>query len=173
MSELKLLVDNLSVSRSIKRISHEILEKNKGCQDMVLVGIKTRGEYLAKRIQANILAFENELIPVIPIDVRSYRDDLEFHLEKELIDFNFKDKIVILVDDVLYKGRTVRAAIEAVLKHGRAKSIQLAVLIDRGHRELPIKPDFVGKNIPTAEKEQIQCMLTETDQEDAVYIKSH
>lgn len=170
---MKLLLDELSINRSIKRISHEILERNKGCENLVLVGIKTRGEYLAKRIKANILLFENELIPTIALDVKSFRDDLDIRSEKELINYDFKDKIVILVDDVLHKGRTVRAAIEAIMFNGRAKSIQLAVLIDRGHRELPIKPDYVGKNIPTSEQEEIKCMLMECDNQDAVYIKSH
>lgn len=168
---MKLLLDELAISRSIKRISHEILEKNKGCENLVLVGIKTRGEFLAQRIRSNILLFENELLPIIALDVKSYRDDLKIKLKKELIDFDFKDKIVILIDDVLYKGRTVRAAIDAVMFNGRAKAIQLAVLIDRGHRELPIKADYVGKNIPTSEQEEIKCLLKEIDDGEGVYIK--
>ena len=157
--ELKtILLDELSVNRALKRISHEIVERNKGVADLVLLGIARGGIPVCEGLAKNIKDIESVALPVGQIDITLYRDDLD---KKSLdatvtgskIDFSIQDKCVVLCDDVLYTGRTVRAAIEAVLKFGRPKSIQLAVLIDRGHRELPIRADYVGKNVPTAKDE--------------------
>ncbi|MFN3327920.1 MAG: bifunctional pyr operon transcriptional regulator/uracil phosphoribosyltransferase PyrR [Fervidobacterium sp.] len=162
------------IRRSLMRIAHEILEKNKGANDIVLVGIITRGEYLARRIAKNISLIEGVQVPIGAIDVAPFRDDEKRTTkdsDKSQIDFELKDKIVILVDDVLFTGRTVRAAMDAIVSRGRPKSIQLAVLIDRGHREFPIRPDYIGKNIPSSkEKEVVKVKLKETDGEDGVYI---
>ncbi len=167
------LMDDKAIERALIRISHEIVEKNKGVNDLVLVGIKRRGVPLAKRIQAYILDFEGVTLPVSSVDITLYRDDLEEdydkpHIKNAKIDVNIKDQKVILVDDVLYTGRTVRAALDAVTSNGRPKSIQLAVLIDRGHRELPIRADYVGKNVPTSKEELIKVMLLEVDGKNAV-----
>ncbi len=171
MNNKKILFDEISIKKSIKRISHEILERNHKVKDVVLVGIKRRGEIIAKRIQAEILNIENSLVATLGIDVYNYRDDiLEKRIENVDINYNFKDKIVILIDDVLHKGRTARAGIEYIIQNGRASQIQLAILVDRGHRELPIKPDYIGKNIPTAKNEEIICHLKEIDGEDVIYI---
>ena len=169
------LMDDKAISRALKRISHEIIEKNKGVSDIVLVGIKTRGKPLSKRIHANILKFEGVSVPLESIDITLYRDDLEEDYEypnisSRKIKTNIKDKNVILIDDVIYTGRTARAALDAVTSNGRPKTIQLATLIDRGHRELPIRPDFVGKNIPTSKKEIVKVSLYETDEKDSVDI---
>jgi len=156
------------------RISHEILEKNKGAQDLVLVGIITRGVHLAKRISKNIAMIENVEIPVGALDVAPFRDDdrrTSREEDKSQIDFSVEGKKVILVDDVLFTGRTIRAAMDAIISRGRPKSIQLAVLVDRGHREFPIRPDFVGKNIPSSkDTELVKVRLKEVDDEDGVYI---
>jgi len=156
------------------RISHEILEKNKGAQDLVLVGIITRGVQLAKRISKNIAMIENVEIPVGALDVAPFRDDdrrTSREEDKSQIDFSVEGKKVILVDDVLFTGRTIRAAMDAIISRGRPKSIQLAVLVDRGHREFPIRPDFVGKNIPSSkDTELVKVRLKEVDDEDGVYI---
>ncbi len=167
------LMDEKAMERALIRISHEIVEKNKGVKDLVLVGIKRRGVPLAERIKQNILDFEGVTLPVSSVDITLYRDDLEEDYDKPLIrnakiDVNIKDQKVILVDDVLYTGRTVRAALDAVTSNGRPKSIQLAVLIDRGHRELPIRADYVGKNVPTSKEELIKVMLMEVDGKNAV-----
>jgi len=169
------LMDEKAIERALVRISHEIVEKNKGVKDIVLVGIKRRGVPLAERIQENIRKFEDAEIPVSSVDITLYRDDLEEDYETPMIknaqiDVPIKDKKVILVDDVLYTGRTVRAALDAVTENGRPKSIQLAVLIDRGHRELPIRADYVGKNVPTSRNELIKVMLEEVDGRNAVDI---
>jgi len=162
------LLDDLAVTRAIKRISHEITEHNNGVEGIILVGIKTRGVPFARMIQQNLLTLENVLIPIEEIDITLYRDDLteinrEPKLNEDKINSDVNGKIVILCDDVLYTGRTCRAAIDAVLKHGRPKSIQFAVLIDRGHRELPIRADYVGKNVPTSHSELIAVKFIETD----------
>ena len=167
------ILDELALNRAIKRLSHEIIEHNNGVEDIILVGIKTRGVPLAKIIQTNLLALENVKVPVEEIDITLYRDDLtEIHKEPELledkINSDVNGKIVVLCDDVLYTGRTCRAAIDAVLKHGRPKSIQFAVIIDRGHRELPIRADYVGKNVPTSHNEIIAVKLKEIDGVDSV-----
>lgn len=169
------LLDKKAIERALVRIAHEIVEKNKGVEDLVLVGIKRRGVPLAERIRENILKFEDVNLPVASVDITLYRDDLEEDydtpfIKNALIEVPIKDKKVILVDDVLYTGRTVRAALDAVTKNGRPKSIQLAVLIDRGHRELPIRADYVGKNVPTSRNELVKVMLEEIDGRNAVDI---
>ena len=170
-----ILFDAQAISRALTRITHEILEKNKGTDDLVLVGIKTRGSYLANRIYENIKAIEDKAIPVGELDITLYRDDLseksnEALLKGNTIDFDITDKIVILVDDVLYTGRTVRAALDAVIDLGRPRLIQLAVMIDRGHREFPIRADYIGKNIPTSRDEAIMVRLQELDGEEQVIL---
>lgn len=175
MQEKAILLDDKSIQRALIRISHEIIEKNKGVESVVLLGIKTRGVPIARRIANYIESFEGIKVPVGTIDISFYRDDLtekysEPHVEKNKIEFDIKDKKVILVDDVIFTGRTVRAALDAVMDLGRPKSIQLAVLVDRGHRELPIRPDYVGKNVPTSLNEVIEVKLYETDGEDKVII---
>lgn len=169
------LMDEKAIERALVRISHEIVEKNKGTEDLVLVGIKRRGVPLAERIRKNILQFEDIDVPVTSVDITFYRDDLEKDYANPLIknaeiDIPIKGKKIILVDDVLYTGRTVRAALDAVTSNGRPQSIQLAVLIDRGHRELPIRADYVGKNVPTSKEELIKVMLMEIDGRNAVDI---
>ena len=170
---MKQLFNEDAIKRTLVRISHEILEKNKGCDDLVLVGILTRGRYLASRIQENIARFEGVELPCGYIDITNYRDDkkVENYDDKTKIDFDIKGKKVVLIDDVLFRGRTVRAAMEGILKIGRPKEIQLVALIDRGHRELPIRADYVGKNIPSGLQEKIEVHLKEIDAEDAVVIK--
>lgn len=169
---MKKILEADDIRRSLMRISHEILEKNKGAKDIVLLGIFTRGYYLAKRIAENIGKIENVVVPAGGLDVGPFRDDEKKTTnDKSVIDFDLNNKIVILIDDVLFTGRTVRAAMDAVINRGRPKSIQLAVLIDRGHREFPIRPDYVGKNIPSSKnKEMIKVKIVEVDGEDAVYI---
>ena len=153
------LLDEMGVTRALIRISHEIVERNKGVDDVVLVGIKSRGIPLAKRISDIIFQAYGADIMVGELDISLYRDDLTENggpVVKSLnLDVSVTGKKVILVDDVMFTGRTVRAAIEAILKHGRAAAIQLAVLIDRGHRELPLRPDYVGKNVPTSKNEVV------------------
>ncbi|WP_448375020.1 bifunctional pyr operon transcriptional regulator/uracil phosphoribosyltransferase PyrR [Fervidobacterium sp.] len=162
------------IRRSLMRISHEIVEKNKGAQDLVIIGIITRGVHIARRISKNIAIIENVDIPVGALDVAPFRDDdkrTSREEDKSQIDFSVEGKKVILVDDVLFTGRTIRAAMDAIISRGRPKSIQLAVLIDRGHREFPIRPDFVGKNIPSSkDSEIVKVRLKEVDNEDGVYI---
>lgn len=169
------VMDRAAVARSLARITHEITEKNKGCENIVLIGIKRRGYPLAKALAENIEKFEGVSVPVGSIDITLYRDDLSETVNaprasSSELPCDVVDKHVILVDDVIYTGRTVRAAIEAVFSYGRARSIQLAVLIDRGHRELPIRPDFVGKNIPTSKDEVISVKVDEFDGECGVSI---
>lgn len=171
-------MDEVKIKRSITRISHEIIEKNKGGQDIVLVGIKRRGVPIAKRIAENIKNFEGIDIPVGILDISLYRDDLSELSQDPIVknnklDIDIKDKKIILVDDVIYTGRTVRAAIQAIFDNGRPGKIQLAVLVDRGHRELPIRPDYVGKNIPTSLSEAILVELNEIDANDSVKILVH
>lgn len=167
------LLDEKAMKRTLTRIAHEIIEKNKGVDNVVLLGIKRRGVPIAERIAKLIEEFEDTKLLVGSVDITLYRDDLtelgeEPILNKSSLGVDVKDKDVILVDDVLYTGRTARAALEAVIKSGRPSSIQLAVLIDRGHRELPIRADYVGKNIPTSRKELISVMVSEIDGEDSV-----
>ena len=162
-----------AVNRSMTRITHEIIEKNSGVSDLVLLGIQRRGMPLAEMLRRNISRFEGTDVPVGSIDISLYRDDLtglsDMPAEgSSIIPCDITGKTVILVDDVIYTGRTVRAAIEAVFHYGRPKSIQLAVLIDRGHRELPVRPDYVGKNIPTSHTELVSVMVQEFDGETGV-----
>lgn len=173
-----IIMDEVKIKRSITRISHEIIEKNKGGQDVVLVGIKRRGVPIAKRIAENIKNFEGIDIPVGTLDISLYRDDLSELSQDPIVknnklDIDIKNKKIILVDDVIYTGRTVRAAIQAIFDNGRPGKIQLAVLVDRGHRELPIRPDYVGKNIPTSLSEAILVELNEIDANDSVKILVH
>lgn len=172
-----IVLDEKAIQRALTRISHEIIEKNKGISDCVLVGIKTRGIYLASRIAKKIEQIEGEPIAVGELDITLYRDDLTIKTadaEPEVrgsdIPVEITNKKVILVDDVLYTGRTVRAAMDALVDIGRPALIQLAVLVDRGHRELPIRADFIGKNIPTSSQEKIVVELKETDELDQVSI---
>jgi len=175
MEDKTLVMDCDSLTRCVKRIAHEILERNKGCKDVVLVGIKTRGIPLANRIAEFIKSIENVEVPVSSLNIAFYRDDLtkitpDPMVEKTDLNVDVSEKKVILIDDVLYTGRTARAAMEAVLDNARPSEIQLAVIIDRGHRELPIRADFVGKNIPTSKNEHVSVCLKEIDSEDAVFI---
>lgn len=175
MKEKAKILDQEGLNRSLMRISHEILEKNKGTQDLCLVGIRNRGAYMAKRLSECIEKIDQTNVPVGTLDITLYRDDLTLIaaspvVHKTEIDFDITDKNVVLVDDVLYTGRTIRAAMDALMDLGRAKSIQLAVLVDRGHREIPIRADYVGKNIPTAQKETVEVRLAEVDGSDEVVI---
>lgn len=164
-----LLMDEAAVVRAIKRISHEIIEKNNGVENICLIGIKRRGVPLAQMIADNIAVIEDKKIPVGSVDISIHRDDVTValrDLEKPSveIDFDITNKTVILVDDVLHTGRTVRAALEAVIESARPASVQLAVLIDRGHRELPIRGDYVGKNVPTSKSERINVKILPYDE---------
>ena len=167
--ELKsIIMDEAAVVRSMKRITHEIIEKNNGASDIILLGIHRRGMPLAAMLRDNIRSFEGREVPLGSIDISLYRDDLTEVSDlpeagATSVPCDISGKKVILVDDVIYTGRTVRAAIEAVFHYGRPRSIQLAVLIDRGHRELPIRPDYVGKNIPTSHSEVVSVMVDEFD----------
>ncbi|HHZ02840.1 MAG TPA: bifunctional pyr operon transcriptional regulator/uracil phosphoribosyltransferase PyrR [Tissierellia bacterium] len=169
-----LIMDEKAIERAVFRIAHEIIERNKGVENIVLIGIKTRGWPLALRLSKKIEEIEGSKVPVFPLDITYYRDDVEKDdrapLAVQKIDYNIKDKTVVLVDDVLYTGRTVRAALDAIVDQGRPKNVKLAVLIDRGHRELPIRPDFVGKNVPTSKSERISVQLAETDDINQVVI---
>lgn len=169
------LLDKTAIKRSLTRIAHEIIEKNKGVDNIILIGIKTRGVPLAKRLSKFIEDFEGQKVEVGTVDVTLYRDDLTM-ISKEPtvtdthIDVEIEGKKIVLVDDVLYTGRTARAALDAIMDIGRPEMIQLAVLIDRGHRELPIRADYVGKNIPTSKKEVISVKIEEIDGEDGIDI---
>ena len=169
--EKKLIMDDLAIQRSLKRITHEIIEHNKGVDNIILVGIRSRGVYLARRLAALIRSFEQVEIPVYSLDVSFWRDDHK-RTQSRSEAIPVQDRKVILVDDVLFKGRTIRAAMDAIPSFGRAREIQLAVLVDRGHRELPIRADYIGKNIPSALHEQILVRVEELDHESAVYITS-
>ncbi len=165
------IMDEAAIRRSMARITHEIIEKNRGVSDICLLGIKRRGIPLAAMLAENLKRFEGVEVPMGHIDITRYRDDLTEDMpvtESSEFPCAIEDKNVIIVDDVIYTGRTARAAIEAVFNYGRPKSIQLAVLVDRGHRELPIRPDFVGKNIPTSHEELVSVMLEGVDEETGV-----
>jgi pyrimidine operon attenuation protein/uracil phosphoribosyltransferase len=175
MREKAKILDKEAVGRSLMRIAHEILEKTKGSDELCLVGIRNRGVYLAQRLAGCIKRIENKEVPVGILDITLYRDDLTLIasqpvVHKTEIDFDINDKILILVDDVLYTGRTVRAALDALIDFGRPRIIQLAVLVDRGHRELPVRADYVGKNIPTSQKETVEVRLHEVDGCDEVVV---
>ncbi len=169
------IMDQAAIERALKRMAHEIIEQNKGLEDLYLVGIRTRGVPIAERIATYLEEIEGVKIPVGILDITLYRDDLttishQPVIKGSKIDFEIDNTKIILFDDVLYTGRTVRAAIDALLDFGRPKQIQLCVLIDRGHRELPIKADFVGKNVPTSSEEIIKVTFKESDNEDNVFI---
>lgn len=174
------IMDEQAIRRAIIRIAHEIVERNKGIDNCIIVGIRTRGIYLARRLAEKISEIESKTVEYGELDVTAYRDDLrnqqqvdttkvkQFAGQQEIL--SVQEKKVILADDVLYTGRTIRAAMDAIMQMGRPESIQLAVLVDRGHRELPIRPDFVGKNVPTSKQEEIHAALSEIDNEDKVTI---
>lgn len=169
------LLDDKSMKRALVRIAHEIIEKNKDVDDLVIVGIKRRGYPLAKRIAKNIQDIEGKLIPVGSVDITLYRDDLskkydQPKIKDDNINVDVENKKVIIVDDVIYTGRTARAAIDAIFHNGRPNMIQLAVIVDRGHRELPIRADYVGKNIPTSKNELVSVEVEELDGVDSVKI---
>ncbi len=175
MKEKTRILDAETISRSLMRIAHQILEHNHGSQDLVIVGILRRGACLARRLAECIRKIDNKEIPAGILDITLYRDDLTLLaaspvVRKTEISFDIQDKNIILVDDVLYTGRTVRCALSELIDFGRPKTIQLAVLIDRGHRELPIRADYVGKNIPTSQDEVIEVRLSEIDGKDEVVL---
>ena len=175
MEEKARIMDEQAIDRALIRISHEIVEKNKGVENLAIVGIRRRGVPLARRLADYISSIEGVVVPVGILDITLYRDDLSSLasqpvVHKTEIHFNITDKRLILVDDVVYTGRTARAALDALADLGRAKTIQFAVLIDRGHRELPIRPDFVGKNVPTSREEIVEVRLSEVDGENNVVI---
>jgi pyrimidine operon attenuation protein/uracil phosphoribosyltransferase len=168
------VMDATAVDRALTRIAHEVLEGNKGAEGLALAGIVTRGAVLAKRLAARIREIEGTDVPVGTIDISFYRDDVATRLNPEVhrtdVPFDPDGRCVVLVDDVLFTGRTIRAAMDAVMDYGRPSTVRLAVLVDRGHRELPIRADYVGKNVPTSGRERVQVRLTETDGDDAVVI---
>ena len=171
----KLVLDAGGIERALARIAHEIVERNQGVSHLALIGIRTRGVYLAERLQQKIYEIENKEIPVGILDITLYRDDLSEvgpkpEIHETNIPFNLRGKVVILVDDVLFTGRTIRAALDALIDFGRPKVIRLVVLVDRGHRELPIKADYVGKNVPTAFQETVIIRLNEADGRDEAVI---
>lgn len=173
MQEKALILDEKSMARAVTRISYEILERNKGAEGICLVGILSRGKDLAQRIAGRIGAVEGEPVPCGALDITRFRDDRSWETPAEDrtdIPFDITDKRIVLVDDVIYTGRTVRAAIDALFAIGRPQSIQLAALVDRGHRELPIRADYVGKNLPTSREEKVRVLMKETDGEDRVVI---
>jgi len=170
------ILDGTEIRRAITRIAHEILERNKGAEGVVLVGIAARGDDLARRLAHEIERIEGTALPVGVLDITFYRDDIGMRAEapevhETRVAFDVNGKTVVLVDDVLFTGRTIRAAMDALVDFGRPRAIQLAVLVDRGHRELPIRADFVGKNVPTRKDEQVRVALEEVDGEDAVVVE--
>ena len=165
------------IGRAVTRIAHELVERNKGAADLVILGIPTRGLYLARRLSAEVARIEGQTPPVGQLDVRPYRDDLAGRPQRSgganaTLEHPVDDRVVVLVDDVLYSGRTIRAALDAVTDLGRPRAVRLAVLVDRGHRELPIRADFVGKNLPTSVREHVRVRLVEVDGLDEVKIES-
>ena len=174
--ENTVILDGAGIKRALTRIAHEILERNKGVQNLVLVGIRTGGVHLARELARRLEEIEGETVSVGEVDITLYRDDIKGHTEhlpvgKTLIPFVIEEKKVVLVDDVLFTGRTIRAAMDAIMDHGRPSCIQLAVLIDRGHRELPIRADFVGRNVPTSLKESIQVLFDPANQPKEVVLQ--
>ena len=173
MTEKAIILDDKAMARAIARMSYQIIERNKGVDNLVIIGILSRGAQIAERIARRIQEVEGKTVEVGLLDITAHRDDLHTgadYQDKSSIPFDFNDKTVVLVDDVMYTGRSVRAAIDGLMDRGRPRSIQLAVLIDRGHRELPIRPDYIGKNVPTSKNEQIQVFVTERDGIDKVSI---
>ncbi len=174
----KLVMDTLAVGRSVTRLAHEILERNDGAENLVLIGILTRGEPLAKRLQSLIEKISEIKVPLGTVDITFHRDDFRERLvvpqvKGTNIPGTLDDKLIVLVDDVLYTGRTIRSALDALNAFGRPHIVQLAVLVDRGHREMPIRADFVGKNIPTHEGEHVKVLLKEVDGKDRVLLISY
>ncbi len=174
-SEKTEVMDQMKVRRALMRIAHEIIERNSGAENLAIIGIKTRGDYLADRVAENIKKIENADVPVGYMDITFYRDDVHTRFDqpevhKTEVLFPIDDKVVVLVDDVLFTGRTIRAALDQVIDFGRPKAIQLAVLVDRGHRELPIKADYVGKNIPTSPGDDVEVHVTPIHNEDSVHL---
>jgi len=170
-----IIMDETAIRRALTRIAHEILEKNKGIEDCIIIGIRTRGVYLARRIAERMQEIEGTSVPYGELDITGYRDDRSEQPIKEQAllspaNLSIRDKKIILCDDVLYTGRTIRAAMDALMDCGRPNQIQLAVLADRGHRELPIRPDYIGKNVPTSKLEEIEVRLSEVDGNDQVNI---
>lgn len=175
LKEKALILDRIGIDRVLTRVAHEILEKNKGARDLVLVGIQRGGVHLAKRLATKIREIEKIEVPVGSLDITMYRDDLATRKSQPVpqatdINFDIQNRIMVLVDDVIFTGRTIRAALNSVMDYGRPQRIQLAVLVDRGHRELPIRADYVGKNLPTSSKEKVEVMLVEDGVEDKVVI---
>lgn len=169
------VINEEGLNRTITRLAHEILEKNSGSENLVLIGMRTRGEFLAKRIRDKIKEIDNSSPEFGILDVTLYRDDFRTRLKQPEISvtsitFNINEKDVVLIDDVLYTGRTARAALDALMDLGRPNTVQFCVLVDRGHKEMPIKADFVGKNIPTSINEEVKVKMKEIDDEDAVYL---
>ena len=174
---MPIIMDADRMGRTLTRIAHEILERNRGTEHVALVGIRTRGDVLAKRLAKGLEQITNEPVRTGALDITLYRDDVMRHtvgpqpiVRRTEIPFSIDDQKILLVDDVLYTGRTIRAALDALIDFGRPKEIQLIVLVDRGHRELPIKADYVGKNVPTSLKETVTVRLTETDGADEVSV---
>lgn len=175
---MKTIMTESDIRRALVRIVHEIIEKNKGTKNLVLIGIKRRGDFIARRLAERIEKNEGKKIPIGALDITLYRDDLQLVSETPIIEstdiaFDLSKKTIVLVDDVLYTGRTIRAAMEEIFNFGRPKVIQLAVLIERGHRELPIQADFIGKRVPTAKREIVDVYIKEMDGKDSVLIHSH
>ncbi len=168
----KIIIDNQTLKRTIRRLSYEIIEKNKNIKDVCLIGIKNKGIVLANLIQENIKQIEGITLKTGSIDITPYRDDIDSNVDKEInketVPFIVKDQVVILIDDVFFTGRTVRAAMDAMIDLGRPRRIELLVLVDRGHRELPIRANYIGKNIPTSIEESIKVHLTDLSEEDKV-----
>lgn len=176
LTDKTIIMDSEGIRRALTRISHEIVERNKGVDNIVIVGIRTRGVPIAERIAANIEHIEGKKPPVGVLDITLYRDDLSSFSYQPIVHqtelpVDITDKTIVLVDDVLYTGRTIRAALDAIIDMGRPKAIQLAVLVDRGHRELPIRADFVGKNVPTSSHEVVSVQLSTIDQAEKVVIR--
>lgn len=173
-----LIMDEKTIRRTLIRIAHEIIERNKGAENLGIIGIKTRGAYLAQRLAKIIQEIEEVEVPLGFMDITLYRDDIQTKLDQPIVQkteimFDVADKIILLVDDVLFTGRTIRAALDQIIDFGRPRLIQLAVLVDRGHRELPIRADYIGKNIPTALNELVVVKLKEVDEEDSISIKKN
>ena len=171
----RLIMDAGDMGRALTRIAHEILERNKGVQDLALVGIRTGGVHLAHRLAKRIEEIERVAVPIGDLDITLYRDDLSMRKEQPVlrttsVPFDVSDKVVVLVDDVLFTGRTIRAAMDGLMDLGRPAEIQLAVLVDRGHRQLPIKATYIGKNLPTSREENVQVLLEELGEDDRVVI---
>ena len=170
----RVLLDEADLQRTLRRIAHEIVEKHPDLQQLALVGIHTRGVFIAERLAGLIEQFTDSQVPTGALDISFYRDDVRAHpqpvVKATRLEFDIDGRSVVLVDDVLYTGRTIRSAIEALFGYGRPERVQLAVLVDRGHRELPIRPDYVGKNLPTSRDERVNVQLSEVDQVDRIVL---